>query len=609
MAEWRVVYAGLRERFPQLDRTVVRAAAERFLNEDDAAFFLACQASEAHVDDNPAPLADVTESPSSETMRPSIGAETDEIQTGHNAALERRTDALDNWNPYLEAAALAANHSASLEAATSADEVETVAHGASESPSEGLLNLAVHASQSTEPLEIHEEAQWGEAIRRITPSEERTPHGGQEAVVQGQTVPTLEVLVQESVQEKEKLAAELAAYAQMRNTAAALEVELAAARERANVAGHMEQQQMENTQQAVARLSEENERRSGEVHGELAMLGTEAKELRRNLALLQEERRGIRTTLKHLQVGLRESMGATEAAIALADAEAAKRRAIVQVALDVVQVKLAAAEVEKADLDRQEAEANKLHLFIMEKGTLVDSMQAEVAMLREDLAAVERLASGSGLSGLLAPSSFLTVGQAGSALRRSSHSQGDAMLSRAAETEALSAPQVEASTDYPEVSAASASQGGSLAGSSEHAEGHPQAGMPGPSSAAGGSEHSLQSSLPSLLSLSAHSNFQSTNTSMRLSQAPEGDASNHVAGGESQAGVTISSIVESQEAFDVGSAPALHMGLYGPSPSNLTSQYLGVFQQQIGSHFDQGEHEDEGWAMLESESSSSETHH
>lgn len=63
-----------------------------------------------------------------------------------------------------------------------------------------------------------------------------------------------------------------------------------------------------------------------------------------------------------LQAGLRKKMGATEAAIELADTEAAKRRAVVQAALEVVQAKLAAAEVEKADLDRQEAEANKVRI-------------------------------------------------------------------------------------------------------------------------------------------------------------------------------------------------------------------------------------------------------
>ncbi|GAQ82000.1 hypothetical protein KFL_000970260 [Klebsormidium nitens] len=603
MAEWRVIYAGLRESFPQLDRTVVRAAAERFLNEDDAAFFLACEASEAHVHENPACLSRGSEGQPLETRSPSAGAGTDELQSGHDASQETGTNALDSWNPYLEAAALAANQSTCLDAETSAEDVE--AHISHESPPEGLLGPAVCSS---EPLRNHEEAPLEEAVRGIEPPEERTLHGSQETVAQGQS-PTLEMLVQQSVQEKERLAAELAAYAQMRNTAAALEVELDAARDRANVAGHAEQRHMEQTQQAVARLSEENERRSGEVHGELAMLGTEAKELRRNLALLQEERRAIRTTLEHLQVGLRERMGATEAAIVLADAEAAKRRAVVQAALEVVQTKLDKAEVEKADLDRQEAEANKLHLFIMEKGTMVDSMLAEVAMLREDLAAVERLASGSGLSGPLAPSSFLTVGQAGSALRRSSHSQGETILSRAAEIETLSVPQTEADTDHPEVSAASASEGGSPAGNIDHAEGHPRAVIPSSDSTAGDSEHSLQSSLPSLLSLSAQSNFQSTNSSMRLSQAPGGDASNYVADRENQGGVTASNIVESQEAFDVGSAQALHMGLYGPSPSNLTSQYLGVFQQQVGPHFDQGEIEDEGWAMLESESSSSETQH
>ena len=62
-------------------------------------------------------------------------------------------------------------------------------------------------------------------------------------------------------------------------------------------------------------------------------------------------------------MGLCERMGATEAAIVLTDAEAAKRRAVVQTALDVVQAKLDAAEVEKADLDRQEAEANKVRMF------------------------------------------------------------------------------------------------------------------------------------------------------------------------------------------------------------------------------------------------------
>lgn len=109
---------------------------------------------------------------------------------------------------------------------------------------------------------------------------------------------------------QERLAAELAAYAQMRDSAAALEVELEAARERANVAGHAEHQQMEQSQQAVARLSEENERRSGEVHGELAMLGTEAKELRRNLVLLQEERRAIRITLEHVRASPKSGEGA-----------------------------------------------------------------------------------------------------------------------------------------------------------------------------------------------------------------------------------------------------------------------------------------------------------
>lgn len=70
-----------------------------------------------------------------------------------------------------------------------------------------------------------------------------------------------------------------------------------AAKERLRVAGTVEQRQMEQTQQAVDRLREENERRRGEVNGELAMLATEAKELRRNLAFLKVERTAIRTTL------------------------------------------------------------------------------------------------------------------------------------------------------------------------------------------------------------------------------------------------------------------------------------------------------------------------
>jgi hypothetical protein len=96
---------------------------------------------------------------------------------------------------------------------------------------------------------------------------------------------------------QEKLAAELASYFQLRDTAAAREAEVEAAKERLRVAGTVEQRQMEQTQQAVDRLREENERRCGEVNGELAMLATEAKELRRNLAFLKVERTAIRTTL------------------------------------------------------------------------------------------------------------------------------------------------------------------------------------------------------------------------------------------------------------------------------------------------------------------------
>jgi hypothetical protein len=61
-----------------------------------------------------------------------------------------------------------------------------------------------------------------------------------------------------------------------------------------------------------------------------------------------------------LQAGLHDRVASAEAAISLADAQAGKRRALAQAALDVVEAKMAATEAEKADLDRQEAEANKV---------------------------------------------------------------------------------------------------------------------------------------------------------------------------------------------------------------------------------------------------------
>lgn len=61
-----------------------------------------------------------------------------------------------------------------------------------------------------------------------------------------------------------------------------------------------------------------------------------------------------------LQAGLHDRVASAEAAISLADAQAGERRALAQAALDVVEAKMAATEAEKADLDRQEAEANKV---------------------------------------------------------------------------------------------------------------------------------------------------------------------------------------------------------------------------------------------------------
>lgn len=140
-----------------------------------------------------------------ETSNPSMGAETDKLQSGHNAALEKGTAALDNWDPYLEAAAVAASHSTYSEAGTSADDVKTPAQVSSESSPKGVLELAVRASQKTEPLIDQGEAHGEEAVRGVDPPELRTLNGGQEAVVQEQTVPTLEMLVLQSVQEKVSL--------------------------------------------------------------------------------------------------------------------------------------------------------------------------------------------------------------------------------------------------------------------------------------------------------------------------------------------------------------------------------------------------------------------
>jgi hypothetical protein len=61
-----------------------------------------------------------------------------------------------------------------------------------------------------------------------------------------------------------------------------------------------------------------------------------------------------------LQAGLHDRVASAEAAISLADAQAGERRALAQAALDDVEAKMAATEAEKVDLDRQEAEANKV---------------------------------------------------------------------------------------------------------------------------------------------------------------------------------------------------------------------------------------------------------
>lgn len=231
-------------------------------------------------------------------------------------------------------------------------------------------------------------------------------------------------------------------------------------------------------------------------------------------------------------------------------------------------------------------------------------------MLREDLLSVERLASSSrsGIGSQPIVSSFLAVGQAGSALRRSSHSQGDAVLSNSVDEKDGLDMQAEVKDIGSEGLAASKSSDGE--GSVEaHIPGElddvPQL-VSGSCTSAGASEHSSQASMPSLLSQSAQSCFQSANASMRNSQGPFGEMNDYFTAGIDQGGTAAT---QSRDSSEIGEAYAGHMGLYGPSPSNLSSQYMGVFQQQVVPSFnDDHEQEEEGWAMLESDSSSSVTH-
>ncbi|CAA2995940.1 rab11 family-interacting 3 [Olea europaea subsp. europaea] len=142
---------------------------------------------------------------------------------------------------------------------------------------------------------------------------------------------------------------------------------------------------VEELGQMVKLAKEANEMQAGEIYGEKAVLCTELKELQSHVLSLSDERNESVATLHEMNQTLKMRLAAAENMIKFAEQEKVEKENSAHKALanqELVMEKV----MQESKKSKQQAEENaKLREFLVDRGRVVDILQGEIAVIRQDV--------------------------------------------------------------------------------------------------------------------------------------------------------------------------------------------------------------------------------
>ncbi|XP_057964037.1 uncharacterized protein LOC131155125 [Malania oleifera] len=142
---------------------------------------------------------------------------------------------------------------------------------------------------------------------------------------------------------------------------------------------------VEEMKQMLRHANVANDMHAGEVHGEKAILATEARELQARLLYLSDERDDSLSVLNEMQQTLEARLSAAEEGRKAAEQEKLHKENSARHALaeqELIMEKV----VKESKILQQEAEENsKLREFLMDRGRLVDMLQGEISVICQDV--------------------------------------------------------------------------------------------------------------------------------------------------------------------------------------------------------------------------------
>ncbi|XP_073395245.1 uncharacterized protein [Physcomitrium patens] len=203
-------------------------------------------------------------------------------------------------------------------------------------------------------------------------------------------VDALDELVNGAKADKEALVAAIEDMRAMRSAVEHAEASAQQAKKDAMNGGLDLLAKVEEMQVMLVRAREANEMHAGEVYGEKAVLGTESQELQRRLAQLKEEKERAFAAVEEMRATLQARIDRANEEREAAEKEKRLKEERALAMLAVEEELMAKIAQESRDLDAEEETCTKLRDFLVDRGSIVDSLQGEVAIICEDVEAVKK---------------------------------------------------------------------------------------------------------------------------------------------------------------------------------------------------------------------------
>ncbi|XP_042488894.1 uncharacterized protein LOC122069028 [Macadamia integrifolia] len=151
---------------------------------------------------------------------------------------------------------------------------------------------------------------------------------------------------------------------------------------------------VEDLRQILQHAKEANNMHSGEVYGEKAILTTEVRELQSRIQNLSDERDQYLAILKEMSQTLEIRLAAAEEEIEMAKQDKLEKEKLARVALAEQELAMEMVVEESKRLQQQAEDNSKLRDFLVERGSVVDILQGEIAVIFQDVKLLKEMFDG-----------------------------------------------------------------------------------------------------------------------------------------------------------------------------------------------------------------------